>query len=88
MKVLPTTKEKTKLGTSLAVQKTSPSNAGAAGSIPGWGAKIPHASWPKNQNIQQKQYCVTNSIKIVKMVHIQKKIFKKKEHLKYLHEVK
>ena len=32
------------------VVKTSPSNAGGAGSIPGWGAKIPHASWPKNQN--------------------------------------
>ena len=29
--------------------KTSPSNAEGAGSIPGWGAKIPHASWPKNQ---------------------------------------
>ena len=26
------------------------------GLIPGWGAKIPHASWPKNQNIKQKQY--------------------------------
>ena len=24
--------------------------------MPGWGAKIPHASWPKNQNIKQKQY--------------------------------
>ena len=23
--------------------------------IPGWGTKIPHASWPKNQNIKQKQ---------------------------------
>ena len=39
------------------VVKTSPSNAGDAGLIPGWGAKIPHASWPKNQNIEQKQYC-------------------------------
>ena len=39
------------------VVKTSPSNAGVAGSIPGWGAKIPHASGPKNQNIKQKQYC-------------------------------
>ena len=29
------------------VVKTLPSNAGGAGSIPGWGAKIPHASWPK-----------------------------------------
>ena len=37
--------------------KTSPSNAEGAGSIPGWGAKIPHASWPKNQNIKQKQHC-------------------------------
>ena len=37
--------------------KTSLSNAGGAGSIPGRGAKIAHASWPKNQNIKQKQYC-------------------------------
>ena len=36
--------------------KTSPSNAGGAGSIPGRGAKIPHASGPKNQNVEQKQY--------------------------------
>ena len=28
------------------------------GSISGWGAKIPRASWPKNQNKkQEKQYC-------------------------------
>ena len=39
------------------VVKTSPSNEGGVGSIPGLGAKIPHASWPKNQNIKQKQYC-------------------------------
>ena len=39
------------------VVKTSPSNAEGAGSIPDQGAKIPHASWPKNQNIKQKQYC-------------------------------
>ena len=39
------------------VVKTSPSNTGGAGSIPGWGAKIPHASWPENQNVEQKQYC-------------------------------
>ena len=31
------------------VMKTSPSNAGSVDSIPGWGAKIPHASWPENQ---------------------------------------
>ena len=34
-----------------------PSNAGVVGSIPGQGAKIPRASWPKNQNIKQKQHC-------------------------------
>ena len=39
------------------VGETSPSNAGDMGLTPGWGAKIPHASWPKYQNINQKQYC-------------------------------
>ena len=38
------------------VVKTSPSKAGGVGLIPGWGAKTSHASWPKNQNIKQKQY--------------------------------
>ena len=28
-----------------------------AGLIPDWDAKIPHALQPKNQNINQKQYC-------------------------------
>ena len=32
--------------------KTSPSNAMGAGLILGWGAKIAHASQPKNQNIE------------------------------------
>ena len=36
------------------VVKTSPSNAGGEGSIPGQGAKIPHPSWPKNQNVRHK----------------------------------
>ena len=27
------------------------------GSFPGWRAKIPHGSWPKNQIIKQKHYC-------------------------------
>ena len=39
------------------VVKTLPSNAGDEGSILGQGDKIPYASWPKNQNIKQKQYC-------------------------------
>ena len=30
---------------------------GDAGSIPGQGARIPHASGPKNQNTEHKQYC-------------------------------
>ena len=37
--------------------KILPSNAGAAGSIPGQGVKISHASWPKHQkHKKQKQY--------------------------------
>ena len=38
------------------VVKSSPSSAGGVGSVPGQGTKIPHASWPKNQDIKQKQY--------------------------------
>ena len=37
--------------------KTSSFNTGGVGLIPGHGAKIPHASGPKNQNVKQKQYC-------------------------------
>ena len=36
------------------VVNTLPSNARGMGSIPGWGAKIPHVLWPKKQNIKQK----------------------------------
>ena len=39
------------------VVRTSRSNAGGAGSTPGWGPKIPQASWSQNQNVTQKQYC-------------------------------
>ena len=39
------------------VVKILPSNTWAAGSIPGQGARIPHALQPKNQDIKQKQYC-------------------------------
>ena len=35
------------------VAKTSPFSAGNVGSIPGRGARIPHALQPKNQNIKQ-----------------------------------
>ena len=37
--------------------KILPSNAGVTDLMPGWRAKVPHASWPKNQNVKQKQYC-------------------------------
>ena len=47
------------------------SNSGGQSSIPGWGAKIPHALGPKNRS-----NIVTNSIKTLKMVHIKKKIFR------------
>ena len=35
------------------VGETSPSNAGDMGLTPGWGAKIPHAWGPKQQNKKQ-----------------------------------
>ena len=38
------------------VVKTLPSNAGGVGSTPGQGAEIPHASWPRNQNVKQRRY--------------------------------
>ena len=39
------------------VVETWLSKAQGVGLIPGWGAKTPHASWPKTQDIKQKQYC-------------------------------
>ena len=30
--------------------------------FPGWGAKIPHASQPENQNINNRSKIVTNSV--------------------------
>ena len=42
------------------VVNTSSSNAG---SIPGWGTKIPYALWPRNQDINNISNIVTNSIK-------------------------
>ena len=61
------------------VVKTLLYNAGDAGAIPGWGAKIPHALGPKNQNIKYRSNSVTNSIKPLKMVHI-KNLKKKKSN--------
>ena len=33
--------------------KISPFNAVGVSVVPGWGAKIPYASWPKIQNIKK-----------------------------------
>ena len=67
--------------------KSPPSNAGAAGLIPGQGAQILHNSCPKNQNIKQKltvnyynSICyntVKNSIKTLQNGSHQKKKNKK-----------
>ena len=39
------------------VFKTLLSNVEGTGLTPGQGTKIPHAFWPKTQNIKQKKYC-------------------------------
>ena len=56
------------------VVKTSPSNAGGEGWIPGQGAKIPHASRPKNQNIKQKQYGYKFNKDFLKKMDIKKNL--------------
>ena len=43
--------------------KAPPSNAEGADSFPGKGAKIPCASWPKNQVINNRSNSVASSIK-------------------------
>ena len=48
------------------VVETSPSSAGGAGSVPDVGAKIPHTSGPKNQNVNNRNNTVTNSIQTLK----------------------
>ena len=47
--------------------KTSPSNAGDTGLIPGRGAKIPHALWPKIKNTKQKHWGVCNFLGFVSL---------------------
>ena len=59
------------------VLKTSPSTARGVGSIPGWGAKIPHALQPKkNQNIK-KEAILWQIQKILNMAHTKYIFFKK-----------
>ena len=54
--------------------KTLPSNAKGADLSPGWEAKIPTCLVAKKSKHKNKSNIVTNSIKILKMIHI-KKIF-------------
>ena len=54
------------------------------GSIPGLGARIPHASWPKKQNIKQKQYCNKFNKDFKNGPH-QKKSLKKKDLSSLVH---
>ena len=48
------------------VVNISPSNAEGADLIPGRGAKIPYALWPRNQDISNISSIVKNSIKTKK----------------------
>ena len=58
-----------------------PSSAGGTGSsVPGWGTKIPRASYI-NQNIKQKQYCNKLNKDFKNGPHQKKKKTKKKNLL-------
>ena len=59
--------------------KTSPSNSGRASFISGQGAKIPHASQPKNQNIEWKQHCNKFNKDFKNNPHQNKKYLEKKK---------
>ena len=52
---------------------TSPSNAGAVGSIPGWRARIPHALGPRNQSIKPRQCCGRFNEDFLNGPHLKKK---------------
>ena len=68
------------------VVNTWPSSAEGVGSILGRGTKIPCASWPKNQNIQQKQYYNKFNKNFYNGPHKKKKIFKKTKKSKRVQE--
>ena len=56
------------------MDKTSLSNTGGMRSIHGWEAKIPHASWQRIHKTQNRSNTVTNTIKTLKKVHIEKSL--------------
>ena len=43
---------------------------------PGWGIKVPEASWQKKKTKDKTSNILTNSKKIILMVHIKKKLKK------------
>ena len=61
--------------------KALPSSVRDAGSIPGQGAKVPHASWPIKQNIRQDQHCNKFS-KDFKNIYI-KQVFKTQTYFSF-----
>ena len=54
--------------------KTSSSNVGGVGSIPGWGTKISHASRPKKK-VKQKQYRASLVAQMVKNLPTRQEIW-------------
>ena len=58
-----------------------PSKAEGMGLIPGWGARTPRVSQPKNQNIKQKQYCSQFSKDFKNGLRQKKKSLKKKTYV-------
>ena len=68
-------KSKGEIGTSLVVQYLGPQLPvlGMQGLISGWGDKIQHVLWAKNQNIKQKQYFNKFNADF-KIIHIKKNL--------------
>ena len=61
--------------------ETSPSGAGGAGSTPGWGAGIPHASRPRSQGMEWRQYCSKFNEDFKNGPHFLKKSKNKQSHI-------
>ena len=63
------------IGTSLVVQwlRLLPLKERGAGSIPGWGAKTPHASQSKTWNVKLKQCGTNNKRNLIKTLKMKKK---------------
>ena len=61
--------------------KTMSPKAEGVGLIPGWEARTPRASQPKNQNIKQKQCCSKFNEDFKNGPHPKKKNLKKKTYV-------